>query len=88
MEIVVYDALQLLQISRNSAVVDSQKLVCGSGHVGIVLLALLPFTAEKLEYRIVNRCVLDDGGHDLEKRFAQSRRSTLGNMPVLRFKGA
>ena len=75
--------LQLLQISHNSAIVDSQKLVRRSGHVDIVVLALPPFTVKELEYRIVSGCVLDDGGHDLEKCFAQSGRSAFGNMPVL-----
>ena len=30
--------------------------------------------------------MLDNGGHDLEKRFAQSEGSAFGNMPILRFK--
>ena len=51
------------------------------------MLALPSFTVKELEYRIVSGCVLDDGGHDLKKCFAQSRRPTLRNMSVLRFKG-
>ena len=50
------------------------------------MLALLPFTIEELKYRIISGCVLDDGGHDLKKRFTQSGRATLRNVPVLRFK--
>lgn len=42
-------------------------------------VAFLPFTVEKSEYRIVSGYMLDDGGHDWEKRFAQSERYALGN---------
>ena len=42
------------------------------------MIAFPPFAVKELEYRIVSRCVLDDGGHDLEKCFAQMRRAALG----------
>lgn len=62
MEIVVYDgSYSFSEISHNSAVADSQKLVRRSGHADIVMLALPPFTGKKLEYRIASGCVLDDG---------------------------
>ncbi len=47
------EELNLLQISHDSAVVDSQKLVRRSGHVDIVVLSLLPFTVKEVEYWIV-----------------------------------
>lgn len=54
MEMGDYDKLQLLQISHDSAVIDSQELVRRSGHVDIVVLALLPFTVKEQEHRIVS----------------------------------
>ena len=78
---------QLLQISHDSAVIDSQKLVGRSGHVDIVVFAFLSFTVKELEYRIVSGCMLNESRHDLEKGLAQSGRATLGNVPAFRFKG-
>ena len=57
-----YDELYLLQVSYDSAVIDSQELVCRSGHVDILVFAFLPFTVKKLVYKVISGRVLNDRG--------------------------
>lgn len=54
----------------------------------MVVLALPPFTVKELENRVISGGALNESGHNLEKCLAQSGRAVLGDVPVLRFKGA
>ena len=68
----------------DTSVVNAQKLIGTRHHVDVIVFSLGALFIHEKENGLVCRSVLEDDGHDLKQRLAQSGGAALGDRAGLR----